>query len=54
VPECGCSDPELYLMGFELSPEMDAVWVQFRCANCEVVVRTKYTEAPDRLREHHN
>jgi hypothetical protein len=51
MPACGCGNPELYLLGFELAPDLRTVMVNYKCARCGKTTRSKYAEAPDKLRD---
>lgn len=49
--QCACGNAELYLLGFEVAPDLRTVLVSYRCPKCGEVTRGKYAEAPDKLRE---
>jgi hypothetical protein len=48
---CACGNRDLYLLGFEPSPDLRRILVSYRCPTCGQVTRGTYAEAPDPLRE---
>lgn len=51
MPTCACGSPDLYLLGFELAPDLRTVLVSYKCTRCGQVTRGKYAEQAERLRE---
>jgi hypothetical protein len=51
MPACACGKGELYLLGFELAPDLRTVLVNYKCAACGQITRGTYAERPDKLRE---
>lgn len=49
--QCACGGKDLFLLGFEVAPDLRTVLVNYRCPACGQVTRGKYAEAPEKLRE---
>lgn len=51
MPACACGNRDLYLLGFEASPDLGSVVVSYRCPKCGQVTKGNYAEKASRLRE---
>lgn len=51
MPTCACGSRDLYLLGFEVDPDLRHVVVSYRCSRCGQVTRGRYDEHAERLRE---